>query len=351
MNRKRALLIAIGVIFIATLSCTESEQAPIGTAVAQAGQTVIAEGEKAAQTQAAILLATAKAAAATQAATLVEGAGEWAATQAAAALQTAEAAILSDTPTPAQTPIPGTPNLVVQPPFASCSGKSDGACTPPGSAQETLEKGACIVKYTCDAGRGVVNHSLFLFGGKQGSILKPPTFKVEVSSGMDIIYTPSQSGRLKIVAELSTNGKTGAAAGSGIMLKDPGEILVDALLPDIVGAILDISTALIFEPAAGIRTDAYVYVDANGAHEEATSQVKGHGYAASFPIPPWAMTDNLVDEPVTVTLTTPVNAGTRYHIQVGIRTSGSVYGYAFAWWNVLNKQDTFIRSVSLTEEK
>ena len=68
-NRRtpQTLMIVIAFLFLAVLACSQTEQAPVQTAVAQAGQTALAQGEKVAGTEAAHLIETAQMAGATAA--------------------------------------------------------------------------------------------------------------------------------------------------------------------------------------------------------------------------------------------------------------------------------------------
>jgi murein DD-endopeptidase MepM/ murein hydrolase activator NlpD len=87
--RNRPMLaLVIAVLFLALLACSVTSQPPVQTAVANAGQTALAAGEKAAGTEAAHLVETAKVAAATKAVELFATAQNAGATAAYSALET-----------------------------------------------------------------------------------------------------------------------------------------------------------------------------------------------------------------------------------------------------------------------
>jgi murein DD-endopeptidase MepM/ murein hydrolase activator NlpD len=65
--RRQILMMAVGVLFLVVLACSAAEQAPVQTAVAAAAQTALAEGKKAAGTEAVHLLETGQAAGGTAA--------------------------------------------------------------------------------------------------------------------------------------------------------------------------------------------------------------------------------------------------------------------------------------------
>jgi murein DD-endopeptidase MepM/ murein hydrolase activator NlpD len=66
-RRRQILVLGLGILLLAVLACSEAEQAPVKTAVAQAALTALAEGKKAAGTEVAHLMETAQVAGATAA--------------------------------------------------------------------------------------------------------------------------------------------------------------------------------------------------------------------------------------------------------------------------------------------
>jgi hypothetical protein len=112
----------------------------------------------------------------------------------------------------------------------------------------------------------------------------------------------------------------------------------------------EIVKSLIFQTAAGVKTDAYIYVDTDTSRDETAALVGGHGFGATFPIPPLSQGAEFSSETVRVSLTTPITQGEKIYIGTGIRTTAFVHGWAVAYWNPGKKQETFVVSVVLTEE-
>jgi len=71
-RRLSMLVIAVGLLFFVVLACSDTDTAPAQTAAAEMGQTALAEGKKAAGTEAAHLVETGQAAAATAAAHAID---------------------------------------------------------------------------------------------------------------------------------------------------------------------------------------------------------------------------------------------------------------------------------------
>lgn len=147
------------------------------------------------------------------------------------------------------------------------------------------------------------------------------------------------------------NSKTGAAAGSATAIPDFQDVILAFLLPEQLSAFIDIAKALIFQTAAGVKTNAYLIVDNGVSPEQASTLVGGHGFVASFPTLPNSQSDNFNPEQVMLSVTVPVNEGQPIFITTGISTTARVHGWAIAFWNPLGDQESFITSIVLTEQQ
>src|SRR5687768_6700616 len=125
-HKIRCLLLTVLTLAVISSSCTESDQALLQTAVAEAGQTAMAEGEQFAKTQVAELKETAVAAANTQAVQLKE---------------TLQAGITTQASNIQLTLIPQKFHEILTPPYAACLGKSTTVESPLAQSQEIIEKG------------------------------------------------------------------------------------------------------------------------------------------------------------------------------------------------------------------
>ena len=240
--------------------------------------------------------------------------------------------------------------ITIAPPYDACVGESLlTSVSPPAGSDEILEKGFSNASYSCDAERGVINNTIVLFGGKEGSILEPPNYEADVSSGMEFGFTPYFTGDLRMNVTMSVNANTGAAAGSAAALLDLRDVILEFLLPSQIGAFILIAEGLIFQTASGVKTEAYLYVDTETSREDTAILVGGHGFGASFPIPPHSQGAELDSEEVKMSLTVPVIQGERIYIGTGIKTTALVHGWAVAYWNPANNQETSVVSVVLTE--
>jgi murein DD-endopeptidase MepM/ murein hydrolase activator NlpD len=85
---RQILILVIAILVLAVLACSVTDQPPVKTAVARAGETALAAGQQAAMTEAAHLVETARVAGPTEAAHLMETAQVAGATAAYSALQT-----------------------------------------------------------------------------------------------------------------------------------------------------------------------------------------------------------------------------------------------------------------------
>jgi hypothetical protein len=316
---KKHLLSTITVLVVVFASCTEEDQAIIQTAVVQAGQTAVAEGEQFAKTQAAELKETAVAAGKTQIAQAEE------------------------------TVIPQEFHTVLSAPYDACVGRSSTISSPLAKSEDVIEKGFGLATYSCDETQGALNSKVLLFGGKNGSVLNPPNYETDISNGIEFDFSSSFTGNLKVDVTLSVNSKTGAAAGSAMALMDLRDIVLEFLLPTQLGAFLDISESLIFQTGSGVKTNAYVYIDKIGTHDENTAVVGGHGFGASFPVPPYSQSEDYSSEQINISITIPVVEGEKVYIGAGIRTTALVHGWAVAYWNPSGMQEVFVSSVELTE--
>jgi hypothetical protein len=330
---QKNILLVIVVLMIMTLSCSESDQAPIKTAAVQLGQTSVAEGKRYVETQAPKLKETADVVIKTQAEQLKE---------------TMQASIGTEVVKIESTLNPERFHATLGPPYDACVGKSTNITSPSVNDDKIIEKGFGNAAYSCDAKRGAINNTILLFGGKNGSILESPNYTADVSGGMEFDFNPSFTGNLKIDVTLSVTSKTGASAGSATVLPEFRDLIL-IFLPYHIGEFIDIANSLVFETAAGIKTSAYIYVDIADAHYETESLIGNQGFGASFPLPPHSQSAEYSDESVTISFTTPVNEGQKAFIGTGIKTTALVHGWAVAYWNPGKKQEVLVLSVELTE--
>jgi hypothetical protein len=318
---RKVLLIPLVIIGQHLISCTPVQESQVQTLVAEAGQTVIAEG------------------------------GNFAKTQAAQFKETAEAGFSTEAANIKSTLIPRSFQATIAPPYDACVGKSISITSPPANSEEVIEKGFGIVSFSCDEKRGAINNIVLLFGGKNGSILDPPNYETDVSSGIEFDFIPPFTGNLRIDVTMSVNSKTGAASGSAIALPEFRDVILEFVLPAKIDAFLQIAESLIFQTASGVKTDAYIYIESNNIQDETMSTVGGHGFASSFPIPPNSQSANFSSETVAISLITPVTQGERIFIGTGIKTTALVHGWAVAYWNPSQKQEVVVTLVELTEVK
>ena len=341
-------LLALLMILPSLVGCSESEQRQLQSEVARSAQTAVAEGVKHAETQLPYLKETAAAVAATQ---LAKG-QDYAATQAALLRQTMEARLAMEFPKATPIPTPSGPfATTLKPPFDSCNPNATHSPSAEPNSIEILERGFSVASASCDAKKGSLNHTIVLFGGKNGSILEAPSHEATASSDMAIKFVPPFTGRLKITADLLVNAKIGAAAGSATSLPDFEDVVSSLILPEVLDAFLTTAKGFIFATAAGVRTDAYLVVDAAGSQQRVETLVGGHGFGASFPIPPYSQDADFSSQPATVSLIVPVTKGQVISIKTGITTKAQVYGWATSYWNPPKSRESFVTSIVLTEEK
>lgn len=236
------------------------------------------------------------------------------------------------------------------PPFDSCVASANPSKTSPTNSVVILQQGFSAAEASCDPQRGSINYSVVVFGGRQGNIFEPPSQEASAFGEMGFEFISPLNGTLKIEAKFSVNGRTGAAAGSDTALPDFLGI-VESFLPSMIGAFIDIAKAVIWQSAAGVRTDAYLTVDTATSKREATSLVGGHGFVASFPLPPWSQNGRFSSEEVVLSLSIPVTVGESIHVTSGIRTEARAHGWAEAHWNHLRSEESFVSVVLSAEEE
>lgn len=319
-HEQLVVLVIVFLLMGQLVGCSPSEQNKLETLVVEAGETIVAEGGSFAKTQAALLK------------------------------HTTEARFLTEVANIRSTVAPGKFHETIVPPFDACIGKSVSINSPLLKSEEIIEEGFGNTSYYCDAERGAIRNTVLLFGGKNGSIQELPNYETDVSSGMEFGFMPPFTGKIRIDATYSVSSKTGAAAGSAAALLDFQDIILAFLLPTQLGAFLEISESIIFQTGAGVRTDAYIYIDSDSSHNETTTLIGGRGFGASFPLPPHSQSMEFSSERVNLSLTTPVKKGQRIFIGAGIKTTAKVHGWAVAYWNPHNESEVIVMNIELTEE-
>lgn len=241
-------------------------------------------------------------------------------------------------------------HTTITPPYENCvANASHTPSEPPGSIK-ILETGFSNATSSCDAQRGVINYSVVAFGGKNGSIHEAPDQEATASGDMSIKFKSPFTGNLRIEVTLTVNSKAGAAAGSATALPDFQDVVLVFIPLKHLGEFLDIAKVLIFETFAGLRTDAYLSVDTGTFQNKVSTPVAGHGWGASFPIAPNSQNETLDSKQVVISLTAPVSEEQTVLITTGISSEIKAYGWATAYWNPRNEQESFVTSVSLTGE-
>ena len=255
-------------------------------------------------------------------------------------------------PTPSSTPLALSSDFQqsITPPYEKCETDADHTPSEASGSSKILETGFSSVTSLCDAERGVINYSVIVFGGKNGNVNKPPDQEANASGDMQISFKSPFTGNLRIEATLAVNSKTGAAAGSATVLKDFKEIILEFIVPENLGAFLDIAKAFIGQTFAGVRTEAFVSADTGTFQKKATALIGGHGFGASFPIAPNSQNGTFDDEQVVVSLIAPVVEGQTVLITTGLSTTAKAYGWATSYWNPRHQHESFVKFVSLTGE-
>lgn len=321
-------------IFISA-RCTTEEQKQLKAIISLAGKTAIAEGENFVQTQGPKIKSTGEVIIASRVANVES---------------TSKAKIGTEIANMKSTLLPKKLEVAIKPPYDACTGKTTKLSSPLSGSDKIIEQGFAQVSYSCNKDHGTLNNTLILFGGKNGSILDPPSYKADVTSVVEHEFIPTFTGDLRIDAVMFVSSDTGAAAGSSLALPDIRDVILSFLLPTKIGAFLDISRNLIFQTAAGVKTDAYIYVDTAMTRNETFETIGGHGYGASFPVPPYSQSAKFTDKKVSISYTTPVKKGEKLFIGVGIKTTGLTHGWAIAYWNPGGKEEVFIETIRLIEE-
>jgi len=253
---------------------------------------------------------------------------------------------------PIATPSPVTTGPVIQtlitPPYDNCVANDNRTPSGTSESSDILDIGfSSTIISSCDAQRGAINYSIVTFGGKKGSIFNPPSQEATASGNIIIKYKSPFTGDLKIEATLAVNSKTGVAAGSATALPDFQDVVQGFLLPEQLDAFLTLAKGFIFGTFAGLKTDANLSVDTDTFQKSVAVTVGGHGFGASFPIPPWSQNGTFNSEPVVISMVVPVVQGQTILITTGISTDARAYGWASAYWNPRRDQESFVTSISL----
>jgi hypothetical protein len=352
-------------LFTASLACSQSEQNQIMTQVVEAGKTAIVLGKTAApplQTEAAIAAKTVAVAVMTQSVplqteaaqamkTALAGGESAAQTQIARLIETQFGPHETAQATQAATPRPGGFKITFTSPFDDCGTNATHTDSPDPGSSDILKTGFSSAQATCDRQQGTINTNVLVFGGKDGNIFKKPDQEASASGAMRLRFTPQFSGPLQVDVTIKANGKTGAAAGSATALVDLKDVIQSFLITDdLISGFLDLAKGLVTVTFAGVKTEAYITVQ-NGDHkQDAQAMVGGHGYGASFPIPPYSQGEELKDQQVTVSLTTQVTQGQEIQIATGLVTTARSYGWAMAYWNPYRIYESTVVQVTLTQK-
>jgi hypothetical protein len=406
--RPLSFLLATLAILSAILSCTESEKIQLKTQAAQAKQTVLSAGKKAApplETKAAIAARTAVVNAKTDSIPLETEGAQLAQTalvvaktksvpfqtqgalvaqtvlpkgQEAAQTQVAqmEQTAIAEGKAAAQTqiahlmetaigqlpqiqpsfapplPQPGDFQRTLIRPFETCNSVSDHTASPSIGSNDIIQDGFSNTSSACDAGRGALNTSLLVFGGNNGNIFKKVDQKAIASAEVSFHFTAPFTGNLRIDAKSIINARVGAAAGGATIQPEHQDILLTFLInKDLLITFLNMANGIISPTYTGMKSEAYIQVEGYGAKQEARTLVGGHGYSASFPTPLGSQSEDLAGQEVNVMLTLPVKQGQAILISTGIITQASAYGWAMAYWNPDQQEECLINQVVLTQVK
>lgn len=257
---------------------------------------------------------------------------------------------LAATLTPSPNPAPFSQTLA--PPYGACETSASHTGTVEPGNSKILETGFSSASTSCDASRGVINYQVVVFGSKDGTVLIGADQLADASGHMVIGFTPPFTGKLRVEANLTVNAKTGAAAGSALLMPDWSDILLEILIKnELVKLFIDMTQVLILQTFAGVKTEAYVAVETPLSEQESSVLVGGHGFGASWPTPPNSQDEYFQSKVVTVSITVPVTEGQKVFITPGLRTNAQADGWASASWNLLKKEESVVTSVTLIEER
>lgn len=254
-------------------------------------------------------------------------------------------------------PVPNNTSVLLIAPYDDCTVTASHSSSPPPGHSSVLSQGFSTASASCDASDGSLQSHLTAFGGTGNpyDLFKnnnPPSQEAQADAVIIAHFTPDFTGDLQIKANLTINGKEGAASGSGLIVSinaidEIGGALVDWLTDKQISKLTRVLDTLVKPTVASGETEVYLQISGGATGQIFTTLDSA---ASIFPFGPYSQSVLFDQQSATLQLTVPVNEGQTIEIAVGTRTKVRTWGWASAYVNLGEPAPAvLVESIELTK--